>query len=320
MILEMFMKRLLPQAFSSEIDELEPKYIFIRKGINHLGFKFGLTLFVIIAFLGIFGPLVIDLSPYDQNLSNRLLPPVWIEGGNWDHIFGTDGNGRDYLARILYGTRISLTIGFGAAFVGMLIGVTLGILAGYFGGWVDQIVNYLLTCQLALPGLLLAMTVVFLIGPSITVVILVIGVLHWTLFLVVSRSATQRIKNLDYVLAANAIGASKTQIIFNDIIPNILNQIIVIFTLEVGIAILSEASLSFLGVGIQPPTPSWGLLIAEGREALFFQPWLIILPGIALFLLVVSINMLGDGLRDITDPNSKFEIKSVSIIQKPKNI
>ena len=320
MILEMFMKRLLPQAFSSEIDELEPKYIFIRKGINHLGFKFGLTLFVIIAFLGIFGPLVIDLSPYDQNLSNRLLPPVWIEGGNWDHIFGTDGNGRDYLARILYGTRISLTIGFGAAFVGMLIGVTLGILAGYFGGWVDQIVNYLLTCQLALPGLLLAMTVVFLIGPSITVVILVIGVLHWTLFLVVSRSATQRIKNLDYVLAANAIGASKTQIIFNDIIPNILNQIIVIFTLEVGIAILSEASLSFLGVGIQPPTPSWGLLIAEGREALFFQPWLIILPGIALFLLVVSINMLGDGLRDITDPNSKFEIKSVSIIKKPKNI
>lgn len=320
MILEMFMKRLLPQAFSSEIDELEPKYIFIRKGINHLGFKFGLTLFVIIAFLGIFGPLIIDLSPYDQNLSNRLLPPVWIEGGNWDHIFGTDGNGRDYLARILYGTRISLTIGFGAAFVGMLIGVTLGILAGYFGGWVDQIVNYLLTCQLALPGLLLAMTVVFLIGPSITVVILVIGVLHWTLFLVVSRSATQRIKNLDYVLAANAIGASKTQIIFNDIIPNILNQIIVIFTLEVGIAILSEASLSFLGVGIQPPTPSWGLLIAEGREALFFQPWLIILPGIALFLLVVSINMLGDGLRDITDPNSKFEIKSVSIIQKPKNI
>ena len=164
------------------------------------------------------------------------------------------------------------------------------------------------------------MTVVFLIGPSITVVILVIGVLHWTLFLVVSRSATQRIKNLDYVLAANAIGASKTQIIFNDIIPNILNQIIVIFTLEVGIAILSEASLSFLGVGIQPPTPSWGLLIAEGREALFFQPWLIILPGIALFLLVVSINMLGDGLRDITDPNSKFEIKSVSIIKKPKNI
>jgi len=320
MILEMFMKRLLPQAFSREIDELEPKYIFIRKGINHLGFKFGLTLFVIIAFLGIFGPLIIDLSPYDQNLSNRLLPPVWIEGGNWDHIFGTDGNGRDYLARILYGTRISLTIGFGAAFVGMLIGVTLGILAGYFGGWVDQIVNYLLTCQLALPGLLLAMTVVFLIGPSITVVILVIGVLHWTLFLVVSRSATQRIKNLDYVLAANAIGASKTQIIFNDIIPNILNQIIVIFTLEVGIAILSEASLSFLGVGIQPPTPSWGLLIAEGREALFFQPWLIILPGIALFLLVVSINMLGDGLRDITDPNSKFEIKSVSIIQKPKNI
>ena len=310
MIFELFAKRLFSQAFNNDLSELEPKHIFLRKSVNHLGFKFGLTMLLIIIFLGIFGPHIIGISPYEQDLTKRLLPPIWVEGGNWEHIFGTDGNGRDYLARILYGTRISLTIGFGAAFVGMIIGISLGILAGYFGGWVDQLVNYLLTCQLALPGLLLAMTVVFLIGPSITVVILVIGVLHWTLFLVVSRSATQRIRNLDYVLAANAIGASKYQIIFSDIIPNILNQIIVIFTLEVGIAILSEASLSFLGVGIQPPTPSWGLLIAEGREALFFQPWLIILPGIALFLLVVSINMLGDGLRDITDPNSKIEIKS----------
>ena len=187
----------------------------------------------------------------------------------------------------------------------MIIGVTLGVCAGYFGGWVDQIVSYLLTCQLALPGLLLAMTIVFLIGPSITVVIFVIGATHWAFFLVVSRSATQKIKNLDYVTAASAIGASKFQIIIKDIIPNTVSQIIVIFTLEVGIAILNEASLSFLGVGIQPPTPSWGLLIAEGKEAIFFQPWLIILPGIALFTLVVSINMLGDGLRDISDPNSK---------------
>jgi peptide/nickel transport system permease protein len=149
------------------------------------------------------------------------------------------------------------------------------------------------------------MTIVFLIGPSITVVIFVIGATHWAFFLVVSRSATQKIKNLDYVTAASAIGASKFQIIMKDIIPNTVSQIIVIFTLEVGIAILNEASLSFLGVGIQPPTPSWGLLIAEGKEAIFFQPWLIILPGIALFTLVVSINMLGDGLRDISDPNSK---------------
>ena len=138
-----------------------------------------------------------------------------------------------------------MTIGLGAACVGMLIGVTLGIIAGFFGGWVDQVVNYILTCQLALPGLLLAMTIVFLVGPSILVVIVVIGALHWTLFLVVARAATKRIRSLDYVTAAQAIGASKFQIMTRDVLPNLKNQIIVIFTLEVGVAILSEASLSF---------------------------------------------------------------------------
>ena len=247
------------------------------------------------------------MSPYDQDISKRLLPPVWSEGGSWKYIFGTDGNGRDYLARILYGTRVSLTIGIGAATVGMLIGVTLGVIAGYFGGIVDQVVSYILTCQLALPGILFLLTIISIVGSSLTVVILVIGVLHWTLFLVVTRAAPQRIRNLDYITAANAIGARKTNIIFTDILPNVLNQIIVIFTLEVGVAILAEATISFLGLGIQPPTPSWGVLIAEGKEAIFFQPWLIILPGIALFLLVISINMLGDGLRDITDPNTSIE-------------
>ena len=278
-----------------------------RKAIYHSGFKFGLLLLSTITFIGVFVPFFVDMSPYDQDISKRLLPPVWSEGGSWQYIFGTDGNGRDYLARIIYGTRVSLTIGIGAATVGMLIGVTLGVIAGYFGGIVDQVVSYILTCQLALPGILFLLTIISIVGSSLTVVILVIGVLHWTLFLVVTRAATQRIRNLDYITAANAIGARKTNIIFTDILPNVLNQIIVIFTLEVGVAILAEATISFLGLGIQPPTPSWGVLIAEGKEAIFFQPWLIILPGIALFLLVISINMLGDGLRDITDPNTSIE-------------
>lgn len=303
----MFFKLFFPQAFTTDAADLAPRDIMIRKASDHAGFKFGITLLLIIAFLGIFGPMLVPHTPFEQNLSMRLLPPIWVEGGDWLHILGTDGNGRDYLTRILYGARISLTIGLGAACVGALIGVTLGVIAGYFGGWVDQVINYLLTCQLALPGLLLAMTIVFMVGPSITVVICVIGVLHWTLFLVVTRSATRRIRQLDFVAAADAIGSSKAQIIRHDILPNLINQVIVIFTLEVGVAILSEASLSFLGVGIQPPTPSWGLLIAEGKTALFFQPWLIILPGIALFLLVVSINMMGDGLRDITDPRSSSD-------------
>ncbi len=300
----------LLSLFSLKFDvsdgEITPRAIMLRKAENHFGFKFGAALLIVIALFAIFGPFIIDHTPYEQDLTKRLLPPVWVKGGIWEHILGTDGNGRDYLARIYVGGRISITIGLGAAVVGAVIGVTLGVLAGYFGGWVDHVVSYILTCQLALPGLLLAMTIVFLVGPSVIVVICVIGALHWTLYLVVTRAATKRIRSIDYVLAAEAIGSSKFQIIWNDILPNLLNQIIVIFTLEVGLAILAEAALSFLGVGIQPPTPSWGLLIAEGKDALFFQPWLIILPGIALFLLVVSINMMGDGIRDITDPESGF--------------
>lgn len=296
-----------PVELEKDLSLMTPKDIMFRKALRHTGFKFGLLLLLLLAFIGIFVPFFVDISPYDQDITNRLLPPVWSEGGSWKYVFGTDGNGRDYLARIIYGTRISLTIGIGAAFVGMIIGVTLGVIAGYFGGVVDQVINYILTCQLALPGILFLLTIISIVGSSVTVVILVIGVLHWTLFLVVTRAATQRIRNLDYVTAAQAIGASRFKIIFHDIIPNVLNQIIVIFTLEVGIAILSESAISFLGVGLQPPTPSWGVLIAEGKEAIFFQPWLIILPGIALFLLVISINMVGDGLRDITDPNSSVE-------------
>lgn len=307
MILKYIFKHANPDFLNRDLDKLTPKDIMFRKAICHSGFKIGLLLLSVITFIGVFVPFFVDMSPYDQDISSRLLPPVWSEGGSWQYIFGTDGNGRDYLARIIYGTRVSLTIGIGAATVGMLIGVTLGVIAGYFGGIVDQVVSYILTCQLALPGILFLLTIISIVGSSLTVVILVIGVLHWTLFLVVTRAATQRIRNLDYITAAKAIGARKTNIIFTDILPNVLNQIIVIFTLEVGVAILAEATISFLGLGIQPPTPSWGVLIAEGKEAIFFQPWLIILPGIALFLLVISINMLGDGLRDITDPNTSIE-------------
>ncbi len=307
MILKYIFKHANPDFLNRDLDMLTPKDIMFRKAICHSGFKIGLLLLSVITFIGVFVPFFVDMSPYDQDISSRLLPPVWSEGGSWQYIFGTDGNGRDYLARIIYGTRVSLTIGIGAATVGMLIGVTLGVIAGYFGGIVDQVVSYILTCQLALPGILFLLTIISIVGSSLTVVILVIGVLHWTLFLVVTRAATQRIRNLDYITAAKAIGARKTNIIFTDILPNVLNQIIVIFTLEVGVAILAEATISFLGLGIQPPTPSWGVLIAEGKEAIFFQPWLIILPGIALFLLVISINMLGDGLRDITDPNTSIE-------------
>ncbi|MCB1509982.1 MAG: ABC transporter permease [Hyphomicrobiaceae bacterium] len=291
-------------------DDAEPQFITPRQAMwrrmrTHRGFVIGATILLTLALLAIFAPLVAPHDPYAQSLIKRLLPPVWMDRGEWSHILGTDHLGRDYLSRLLYGARISLTIGLGAATIGCVIGVTLGVCAGYFGGRVDQVVSYLLTCQLALPGLLLTMSLVFLIGPSVWVVICVIGVLHWTYYLVVTRAATMQIRRLDYVTAAQAMGSSRWQIITHEILPNVINQIIVIFTLEIGIAILSESALSFLGVGIQPPTPSWGLMISEGKTYMFNKPWLIVFPGALIFLLVIATNLMGDGLRDVTAPENR---------------
>jgi len=276
-----------------------------RRMLHHQGFLIGLGVIAAIVLMALAAPWLSPYDPYAQDLANRLMPPIWDARGTWAHVLGTDHLGRDYLTRLMYGARISLVIGLGAASIGCLIGVTLGVSAGYFGGRVDQVVGYLLTCQLALPTLLLAMALVFLIGPSVPVVICIIGVLHWTYFLVVTRAATMQIRELDYVIAARALGCTRLEIISHEVLPNLLNQIIVIFTLEVGIAIIAEASLSFLGVGVPAPHPSWGLLIAEGRNSMFFRPWLVVIPGLVLFALVIAINLMGDGLRDVTAPENR---------------
>lgn len=288
------------QAFDEQL-ALAPWRVARAKLKRHRGAQIGAGLVLLLVLLAVAAPLLAGHDPYEQDLTRRLLPPVWdAVRGTWEHPLGTDHLGRDYASRLLYGARISLTIGLTAAAIGMLIGTVLGVAAGFFGGTVDRIANYLLTCQLALPGLLLAMALVFLIGPSTTVVIVVIGLLHWTYFLVVSRAATQQLRNLEFVAAARAAGASRLQLLWHEVLPNLRSQIIVVFTMEVGMAIVAEASLSFLGVGVPSPTPSWGLMIAEGRNFMFLRPELVLLPGCALFLLVVGINLLGDGLRDVT--------------------
>ncbi len=275
-----------------------PGQMIRRRLFVHRGVRLGAAIMAAMLTLALLAPWLSPHDPLAQDLTRRLLPPIWAEKGLWTHPLGTDHLGRDYLARLLHGARISLTIGFLAASIGCVIGTTLGVIAGYFGGRVDQAVSYLLTCQLALPSLLLAMALVFLIGPSVPVVILVIGLLHWTYFLVVARTVTQQLRSQDFVLAARACGAGSAALLWRDILPNLVNQIIVVFTLEVGVAIVAEASLSFLGVGVPSPTPSWGLMIAEGRNFMFLRPELVVIPGVALFLLVIAINMMGDGLRD----------------------
>lgn len=290
-------------ALETPAEERRPS-VWMRAA-RHRSVQIGGGIVLLWVLCALVGPLLWSADPFAQSLSDRLLPPAWDARGAAAHPFGTDSLGRDVLARLLHGSRISLAIGFGAAFIGAVIGVALGACAGYFGGRVDQAVMFLLTCKLALPGLLLAMTLIYFLNPSVATVIGVIGVLHWTLYLVVTRTSTMRIRELDYVRASLVAGASARQVIAWDVLPNLAGSILVVFTFEVAVSILSEASLSFLGVGVPSPTPSWGLMIAEGKGSMFLRPWLVVLPGLALFLLVVGVNMLGDGLRDAVQPQVK---------------
>ncbi len=265
----------------------------------------GLSLIGIVAIMAFAAPLLSPYDPYDQDLTRRLVPPVWYAKGSWNHILGTDNLGRDYLSRVIYGARISLLIGVAVMIISGIIGTTLGLVAGYFGGRVDMVVNFIITARLAMPVVLVALAVVAVVGGSLIVVILTLGLLKWDRFAVVMRSATQQVRTLDYVTAAEAAGASRTRVIVGEILPNVLPHLIVVATVEAGSAILLEAALSFLGLGVQPPLPSWGLMIAEAKSFMFFSFWLIAIPGTALALLVLGINLAGDGLRDVLAPEGR---------------
>ena len=289
----------------AEVQAPSPPEIMRRRARSHVGFIIGSTVVLLTFFVAIFAPMLTQYDPFAQDLTRRLIPPVWETKGSWAHIFGTDGLGRDYLTRLMFGARISLLVGFGAAAMAGLIGTTLGLIGGYFGGKVDAVVMYLVNVKLVLPGVLVALSLISVIGGSVWVVVLVLGLLFWDRYVVVTRAVTQQIRTADYVTAAEAVGASRFRIIVGEILPNVLNHIIVIASLEMAVAILVEAALSFLGLGIRPPTPSWGLMVSEGRNFMFFQPYLVAIPGAAIFLLVISINMLGDGIRDITAPEGR---------------
>lgn len=266
---------------------------------------FGGSVLILILLAAVFAPLIVPHDPYVQNLARRMIPPVWYARGDWSHLLGTDALGRDYLSRTIYGARISLLIGASVAALSGLIGTVLGVAAGYFGGRVDLLVTFLITVRLALPVILVALASVAVLGGSLPLVILVLGLLKWDRFVVVMRSATQGIRTLDFVTAAKAGGASRTRIIWREVLPNVMPFLIVTATLEAGSAILLEAALSFLGLGVQPPLPSWGLMIAEAKPYMFFSFWIIAIPGGCLAVLILSINMLGDGLRDAISPDAR---------------
>ncbi len=293
---------------AEQILEPSPMAQLRRRMLGHYGIIIGGAVLMTIFAMALFAPWLTAYDPIlDQDLGNKLVPPFWHDSPkvNPDHVLGTDLQGRDYLTRLVHGAQISLLIGFSAMLISGVIGTALGVAAGYFGGRVDMVVNYIITVRLSLPVILVALAVVSLIGSSLWIVIWVLGLLIWDRFAVVMRSTTMQIRSLDYVAAAQAIGCSRLRIIMTEIMPNIMNQLIVVATLEMAHAILLEAALSFLGLGVQPPAPSWGLMISEGRGMILFEPWLIAIPGTALFALILAINLLGDGIRDVTAPENR---------------
>jgi peptide/nickel transport system permease protein len=276
-----------------------------RRILQTPAFAVGAGLLLLILLAALLAPWLAPHDPYTQDLLNRNLPPIWFEKGDWLHPLGTDPLGRDYLSRLLYGARISLLIGVSVALISGLIGTTMGMLAGYFGGKTDLLVTFLVTTRLALPVILVALATVALIGGSLWVVIGVLGLLKWDRFAVVMRSATQQVRQLDYVAAAQAAGASTRRILLGEVLPNVLPQLVVVATLEAASAILLESALSFLGLGVQPPLPSWGLMISEAKAYMFFSFWLIAIPGTALAVLIFAINLAGDGLHDLLAPQDR---------------
>ncbi|PWC13044.1 ABC transporter permease [Brenneria corticis] len=257
----------------------------------------GGTILLLLLAVAVAGPWLLTYDAFEQDLGNRLAPPLWHEKSVPGHPLGTDQLGRDYLARLVYGARISLLIGFCVTLMSGFIGITLGLIAGYAGGVWDNVIGFLITTRLSMPVVLVALALVSVTGPSLSMVVLVLGLLLWDHFAVVVRSATQQIRRADYVQAARAMGCSLPYLLLREILPNLRGPLLVISTVEMAHAVLVEATLSFLGLGVPAPLPSWGLMLAEAKSFMFFSPWLIALPGAALGILVLAINMVGDSAR-----------------------
>ncbi len=287
-----------------EITGPTPGQMLRKRVFGHQGLLIGAVVLIILTIIAILAPWIAPHDPYAQSLMTRMEPPVFM-GGTWEHPLGTDHLGRDYLSRLIYGARISLLIGAVAALISGVIGTAMGVAAGYFGGKVDAVVTFLINVRLAMPVVLVALAVVAILGGSLQVVIGVLGLLLWDRFAVVMRASTMQVRRREYVAAAQVIGASTPRILLSEIMPNIANNLIVVVTLEMAHAILLEAALSFLGLGVQPPTPSWGLMVSEGKNMMLFEPWLVLIPGAVLFVLVLAINLMGDGLRDVTAPENR---------------
>ncbi|MER2263290.1 MAG: ABC transporter permease [Psychrobacillus sp.] len=269
--------------------------------------KTGTVGFFIVLFVGIVSILAPLLAPHDPaaiNAANMLKPPFWMEGGSTANLLGTDNLGRDILSRIIYGSQISLLVGITSVVVAGIIGVTIGLIAGYYGGFIDNVLMRLVDSFLAIPTILFALVILSVFGPSVITLIFVLGATNWVNYARLVRGEVLTIKERDFVRAARSIGVKNHKIITRHLLPNVISSFIVISTLSVATTIILEASLSFLGLGVQPPTVSWGSILSDGRDYLATSWWLATFPGLAITITVLGIIFLGDWLRDVLDPRS----------------
>ena len=267
-----------------------------KRLLKNFAFSAGLLLTVVLIVIAIAAPLIAPFDPDVQDTSRRLEAP------SHEHLLGLDDLGRDVFSRIVFGARVSLRVGFSVVFIASLIGITLGAIAGYFGGIVDTLVMRLSDILLAFPGILLAIALVAVLGPSLNNVILALSTIGWVGYARLVRGQVLKVREMEYVTAAKALGAKSPRVIVLHVLPNVINPVIVMATLGLAGAILSEAALSFLGLGVQPPTPSWGAMLTSGRRYLGLANHLAIFPGAAIMLAVMGLNFLGDGLIDALDP------------------
>jgi peptide/nickel transport system permease protein len=268
----------------------------LKKLARKKGALTGLSFIVFLLFMGIFAPFLAAQNPIKQNLSDRFQPP------SFHHWFGTDNLGRDIYSRIIYGSRISLTVGFSAVGLAASWGILIGLIAGFYGGWIDLTLMGIMEILMAFPSILLAIAIVSILGPSLPNAILAIGIVYIPLYARLTRAQVLSVKELEYVQAARAEGCSNSRILLVHILPNCSSPLIVQLSLGIGNAILDFAGLSFLGLGAQPPTPDWGSMLSSTVHFLEIAPWAVIFPGILITLTVFSFNLLGDGIRDILDP------------------
>ena len=261
------------------------------------------ALVALLVFASIAAPLVAPHDPLKGDLFKSGQPPVWLEGGEATHLLGTDINGRDILSRVIYGARISLIVAAVVLTTGGIVGTVVGIVAGYYGGQIDEILMRIVDFTLAVPFLLIALVVVIVFEQSLTVLITLLAIFSWGGFARQIRAETLSLKTRDYVSQAHVMGANTVRIMFRHIFPGVVNTLIVVSTLRVGSLILAESILSYLGAGIPPPTPAWGLMVAQGRSYISVEWWITFFPGMAIFLTVFAMNFLGDWLRDRFDPH-----------------